>query len=119
MNESSTTSRNRRTLYSSLGFILGISAPVAWILIRIIFFPEPGLSFWRQIVTDITKSGQNIALYVYMGVGTALVMSFLGYIIGKATASRKPPGRPDATGVQVRPPSAETAALPAAAASAR
>lgn len=85
MNESSTKTKNRRTLYSALGFVLGISAPVAWILIRIIFFPEPGISFWKQIITDITRSGQNIALYIYMGVGTALVMSFLGYIIGKAT----------------------------------
>ncbi len=37
----------------------------------------------------------------------------------KATASRKPPGRFAPTGVQVRPSSAETAALPAEAASAR
>ncbi len=85
MNESSAKTKNRKVLYSSLGFVLGISAPIAWVVIRIIFFPEAGLSFWGQVVADITRSKQNVALYVYMGVGTALVMSFLGYFIGKAT----------------------------------
>jgi methyl-accepting chemotaxis protein len=85
MNESFTKTKNRRTLYASLGFVLGISAPIAWILIRLICFPEPGMSLWGQITADITRNSQNIALYCYMGVGTALVMSLLGFYIGRAT----------------------------------
>ena len=85
MSESLTRPRNRRIRYAALGFILGISAPIAWTMIRLVFFHEPGMSLWGQIVTDITRSSQNIALYSYMGVGTAMVMSFLGFFIGRAT----------------------------------
>lgn len=85
MSESSTRTKKRKALYAIFGFFLGISAPIAWILIRLVFFPEPGMSFWSQIVGDITKNGQNIALYCYMGIGTAFVMSFLGFFIGRAT----------------------------------
>lgn len=74
----------RSVSYALLGFILGITAPVAWIAIRLIFFPEPGLSFWGQITSDITQSAYHIALYTYMGAGTALVMACLGFFIGKA-----------------------------------
>lgn len=80
------TVKNRRSLYYAVfGFILGITAPVAWIVIRLIFFPTPDQSWWTQIVADITKDSYNIALYTFMGVGTALVMSFLGFFIGKSS----------------------------------
>ncbi|HEY6871605.1 MAG TPA: methyl-accepting chemotaxis protein [Geobacteraceae bacterium] len=71
--------------YAVLGFVLGITAPIAWIAIRLIFFPEPGISLWAQITSDITRSADNTALYVYMGAGTALVMSMLGFVIGRAS----------------------------------
>ena len=38
----------------------------------------------QQILADAVKSTYNMALYSYMGLGTALVMSLLGYFIGKA-----------------------------------
>ena len=76
---------NKRSLrYASLGFILGITAPFAWLAIRLIFFAEPGIPYWTQITSEVTKSAYNIALYTYMGAGTALVMSCLGFFIGKA-----------------------------------
>ncbi|MCM2359938.1 MAG: methyl-accepting chemotaxis protein [Geobacteraceae bacterium] len=76
--------QKRSVLYAILGFILGISAPIAWIAIRLIFFSEPGLSLWEQITSDITRSAYHTALYIYMGAGTALVMACLGFFIGKA-----------------------------------
>ena len=76
--------KKRSVMYALLGFILGITAPIAWVAIRLIFFPEPVLSFWEQITSDITRSAYQIALYTYMGAGTALVMAGLGYFIGKA-----------------------------------
>ena len=85
MSETYAQTKNRKVLYASLGFFLGISAPIAWIVIRIIFFPEPGLPLWDTIFGDITKSSLNTALYMYMGIGTALVMSLLGFFIGRAT----------------------------------
>ncbi len=76
--------RNRRTLYAVLGFVLGITAPIAWTVLRLVFFPDPDLTLAQQIFADAVKSTYNLALYSYMGLGTALVMSFLGYFIGKA-----------------------------------
>ncbi len=76
--------KKRSVTYTVLGFILGITAPIAWVAIRLIYFPEPDLSFWEQITSDITRSAYQIVLYIYMGGGTALVMAALGYFIGKA-----------------------------------
>lgn len=75
--------RKRRTVYPILGFALGITAPIAWTVLRLAFFSDHNLPLWRQIFSDFTKSTYNMALYSYMGIGTALVMSFLGYFIGK------------------------------------
>lgn len=80
------TPKNKRSIiYAGLGFILGITAPVAWIVLRLILFPDPGQSLWTQVISDITRSSYNEVLYTYMGVGTALVMSFLGFFIGKSS----------------------------------
>ena len=76
--------QKRSIRYASLGFILGITAPIAWIAIHVLFFRAPGLSLWAQIIADITKSSYQTALYIYMGAGTALVMAGLGFFIGKA-----------------------------------
>jgi methyl-accepting chemotaxis protein len=83
MHEETTIKRSLR--YAVLGFMLGVTAPIAWIAIRLIFFDEAGISYWAQITTDITKSTSQIALYLYMGAGTATVMAGLGYFIGKAS----------------------------------
>ena len=75
----------RSARFALIGFILGITAPIAWIAVQVVFFSEPKLSLWEQIVSDITRDAYHTALYVYMGAGTALVMAFLGFFIGKAT----------------------------------
>jgi len=81
-----TTERIRRsTLYSTLGFIMGVSAPVIWIAIRLILFRDPDQSLTAQIVADIVRDGQHQALYIYMGFGTAVTMSSLGFLIGRST----------------------------------
>jgi len=80
MARSSTTSR-----YMILGALLGIGAPIAWIFLRLLFFFQPGQGFVSQALSDITSSPQNSLLYLYMGVGTSLVMGTLGALIGKST----------------------------------
>ena len=75
---------NRSQLYTLLGFILGISAPVGWTLVHLVLFPDAKLSLWAQIISDVTKSPYNMALYTYIGVGTALVLASFGFFIGKA-----------------------------------
>ena len=81
----SITATNRRSFrYAIIGFFLGIMSPIAWITVHLILFPDPVLSLLGQISADITRSTYQLALYTYMGAGTALVMAALGYYIGKA-----------------------------------
>ena len=81
----SITVTNRRSFrYAAIGFFLGIMSPIAWITVHLILFPDPALTLLGQISADITRSTYQLALYTYMGGGTALVMAALGYYIGKA-----------------------------------
>jgi methyl-accepting chemotaxis protein len=75
--------RKHSTVFSLAGFLLGISAPVGWIFIRILFFYETKKTLFEQVFGDIYRSGEHFALYCYMGIGTAIVLSTLGYLIGK------------------------------------
>ncbi len=75
--------RSRTLLYLVGGFFLGCGAPLAWSLIRLLLFREPALSPWAQILSDLTRNSQNMALYVYMGFGTAMVLGTLGFIVGR------------------------------------
>lgn len=76
---------NRSFRYGLFGCILGISAPIGWTLIRLIFFAEADQPLMSQVFGDIVKSPFNIALYAYMGIGTACVLAVLGHYIGKTT----------------------------------
>lgn len=73
----------RSTLFSVGGFMLGVTAPLGWIAIRIMFFYDPKQTFFGQIISDIFQNAQHLALYNYIGAGTAVVMGVLGYMIGK------------------------------------
>ncbi|HJV64595.1 MAG TPA: methyl-accepting chemotaxis protein [Geomonas sp.] len=75
---------NRSHLFSIIGFFLGISAPIGWTALRLLFFADPGVPISSQIFSDVTKTGQNLALYFYMGGGTACMLALFGYYIGKA-----------------------------------
>ncbi|MBJ6724205.1 methyl-accepting chemotaxis protein [Geomesophilobacter sediminis] len=75
---------NRSNLYGLIGFFLGISAPIGWTVLRLIFFSNPELSLGAQIFGEVTENAQGLALYTYMGAGTACVLASFGYFIGKA-----------------------------------
>ena len=70
--------------YTILGIVLGIGAPATWLTIKIIFFPEPSQLLLSQIASELTNSAANISLYLFMGLGTSLVMGGLGFFIGKS-----------------------------------
>jgi methyl-accepting chemotaxis protein len=74
---------NRSKLYATLGFFLGISAPLGWTVLRLIVFADPGLPLASQIFTEVSTP-QGMTLFAYMGGGTALVMALFGYFIGGA-----------------------------------
>lgn len=69
--------------YALLGFCLGICAPVGWMLLRLVFFHDPHLTVWDQTVLDVARSAEHQMHYAYMGGGTALVLSILGFMIGR------------------------------------
>jgi methyl-accepting chemotaxis protein len=73
----------KSTVYSLSGFILGIGAPIGWTFIRLLFFYDSNQTFLGQIFSDVIRNTQQFFLYTYMGIGTAFVLSTLGYLIGK------------------------------------
>ncbi|PLX90198.1 MAG: hypothetical protein C0614_01080, partial [Desulfuromonas sp.] len=62
--------------------LLGIMAPVGWIALRLLLFWDDGRDLSTQVVSNILS---NISLYLYMGVGTAIVLGTCGFFIGRAT----------------------------------
>ena len=75
--------KRHSTLYSVAGFLLGVLAPVGWIAIRTTFYFDSSRGLVEQILFDIVKNSEHFALYNYMGLGTAIVLAFLGYMLGK------------------------------------
>ena len=71
------------TLFSVSGFLLGVGAPVGWLAVRLLFYYDATHGLFEQIISDITRDGEHIAHYCYMGGGTAIVLAVLGYMIGK------------------------------------
>ncbi|MDD2540953.1 MAG: methyl-accepting chemotaxis protein [Desulfuromonadaceae bacterium] len=76
--------KRRSTLFSLGGFLLGVSAPIGWIAIRLLFYYDATRGILEQIFYDITRDGQHFAQYSYMGGGTAIVLAVLGFMIGKS-----------------------------------
>ena len=75
----------RKLNYSILGIILGVGAPLTWLLIKTFFFAEYEGSFFSQLFLELSDSAMNISLYLFMGLGTSAVMGGLGYFIGKSS----------------------------------
>jgi methyl-accepting chemotaxis protein len=75
--------KKHSTLFSVGGFLLGVSAPVGWVAIRLLFYYDAKRGFFEQIFHDIVKDSEHFALYNYMGGGTAIVLAVLGYMIGR------------------------------------
>ena len=65
------------------GFLLGSCAPVGWIIIRMLLFYDSGKPLLDQILNDILASPEHLAMYIYMGFGTAIVFAGMGHLIGQ------------------------------------
>jgi methyl-accepting chemotaxis protein len=80
-----TTNKGRVFAYTAIGMALGVMAPLGWVFLRLILFWQSGENLWSQIIDDIMRSPQQIALYGYMCLGTAGVLGFFGFFIGRST----------------------------------
>lgn len=76
---------SRCRLYSLFGLFLGVLAPIGWAFLRLIVFWDANLSIIDQVTGDVFASFESQLRYAYMGGGTALVLAFLGYQIGRRT----------------------------------
>ncbi len=80
-----TTGMDRSHLYTLVGVLLGVAAPVGWMLLRAVFFSHPDQGFFTGIKADIFVSTEHLFHYLYMGVGTSIVLGVFGYFIGRAS----------------------------------
>ena len=77
--------KRRELAYAATGMLLGVMAPLGWIVLRLLMFWQDGAGLVDQITTDIFRNPQQIALYLYMCGGTAMVLGAFGYFIGQAS----------------------------------
>ena len=69
--------------YSLFGFFLGIGAPLGWMFFRLVFFHDPSQPLFAQLLGNILQDSEHRLLYLYMGLGTSMVLGSVGYLIGK------------------------------------
>jgi len=79
------SSGKRDIAYAVCGVLLGVLAPLGWIILRLILFWDDSSSFANQIVTDIVDTEQSRYMYAYMCGGTMIVLGSFGFFIGRAS----------------------------------
>ena len=75
--------KKHSTLFLVSGFMLGISAPIGWMIIKLLLFHNNDATLGSQIYNHIFGSTEQLLLFCYMGFGTAFVLSTLGFLIGR------------------------------------
>jgi methyl-accepting chemotaxis protein len=75
---------DRSIHYALIGFLLGLTAPVGWVLLRFALFGESGLSVYQQTLGYFLDTPQELVLVTYMGGGSAMVLATFGFFIGRA-----------------------------------
>lgn len=76
-------SPHKRVSYTINGILMGLGAPLGWLLIDVLFFRPPGETIASFFVQEISHSPQQILLFLYMTLGTSMVMSVTGYLVGR------------------------------------
>ena len=79
------SSGKRDIIYAACGIVLGVMAPVGWIVLRLMLFWDDGSSLLEQVLRDITATTQSRYLYAYMCGGTMMVLGTCGFFIGRAS----------------------------------
>jgi len=78
-------SGKREFTYAFGGMLLGVMAPIGWIILRLMLFWESGNSLFDQVLHDILGIEQNRYMYAYMCGGTMMVLGTCGFFIGRAS----------------------------------
>jgi len=76
---------DRTYLYALMGGVLGLAAPLGWLLLRAIFWAPMDQSFWSSLIGDAFVSRENFFRYLYMGGGTSAVLAIFGFFAGRAS----------------------------------
>jgi len=78
-------SGKRDVAYAACGMLLGVMAPIGWIILRLILFWDDSQSLAGQVMQDIMGTEQSRYMYAYMCGGTMMVLGSFGFFIGKAS----------------------------------
>lgn len=79
------TSGKREVVYTLCGMLLGVMAPLGWIVLRLMLFWDSELPLLDQVVNDIVATRQSLYMYSYMCGGTMMVLGIFGFFIGSAS----------------------------------
>ncbi len=75
----------RDIAYAICGMLLGVMAPLGWIVLRLMLFWEDGTPLMEQVISDIFDTEQSRYMYSYMCGGTMMVLGSFGFFIGRAS----------------------------------
>jgi methyl-accepting chemotaxis protein len=75
----------REIVYAFVGILLGVMAPLGWIILRLMLFWDDSSSLTDQVIRDIMGTEQSRYMYLYMCVGTMMVLGSFGFFIGRAS----------------------------------
>ncbi len=78
-------SGKRDVAYAACGMLLGVMAPLGWIILRLILFWDDSQSLAGQVLQDIKGTEQSRYMYTYMCGGTMMVLGLFGFFIGRAS----------------------------------
>ena len=74
---------NRSLRYSGVGFVLGIFAPLGWIVLEVLLTSPEGISFFGHLRLILLGTARGSYMLVYMGFGTSIVMGIFGFMVGR------------------------------------
>jgi methyl-accepting chemotaxis protein len=75
----------RDIAYAACGMLLGVMAPLGWIILRLMLFWDESTPLFDQVMQDIMGSEQSRYMYAYMCGGTMMVLGSFGFFIGRAS----------------------------------
>lgn len=75
----------REVAYAACGILLGVMAPLGWIVLRLMLFWDDSSSLLDQVFRDIMGTEQSRYMYAYMCGGTMMVLGSFGFFIGRSS----------------------------------